>query len=143
MKKCYSECILWEPSYTVGFPGGAVVNNPPANAGDSRDLGSVLGLGQPPAVGNGNPLQYSCLENSTDNGACQAPLSMGFFRQEYWSGLPFPTAGDLPNPGTEPASRVLCIGWQILYTGPPGKPKYLHTYFSKPPAEFYFYFLIS
>ena len=29
---------------------------------------------------------------------CQAPLSMGFFRQEYWSGLPFPTPGDLPNP---------------------------------------------
>ena len=72
MKKCYSECILWEPSYTVGFPGGAVVKNLPASAGDSRDLGSILGLGQPPAVGNGNPLQYSCLENSTDNGACQA-----------------------------------------------------------------------
>ena len=74
MKKCYSECILWEPSYTVGFPGGAVVNNPPANAGDSRDLGSVLGLGQPPAVGNGNPLQYSCLGNSMDRGAWQATV---------------------------------------------------------------------
>ena len=36
--------------------------------------------------------------------AHQAPLSMGFFRQEYWSGLPFPPPGDLPNPGTEPAS---------------------------------------
>ena len=36
--------------------------------------------------------------------ACQAPLSMGLSRQEYWSGLPFPTPGDLPNPGmdTEP-----------------------------------------
>ena len=33
--------------------------------------------------------------------ACQAPLSMGFLRQEYWSGLPFPSPGDLPNPGTE------------------------------------------
>ena len=31
--------------------------------------------------------------------ACQAPLSMGFFRQEYWSGLPFPPSGDLPDPG--------------------------------------------
>ena len=58
----------------MGFPGGAVVNNPPASAGDSRDLGSVLGLGQPPAVGNGNPLQYSCLENSTDRGAWQATV---------------------------------------------------------------------
>ena len=36
------------------------------------------------------------------HGACQAPLSMGFPRQEYWSGLPFPSPGDLPDPGTEP-----------------------------------------
>ena len=36
--------------------------------------------------------------------ACQAPLSMEFSRQEYWSGLPYPSSGDLPNPGTEPAS---------------------------------------
>ena len=36
--------------------------------------------------------------------ACQAPLSMGFSRQEYWSGLPCPPPGDLPNPGIEPAS---------------------------------------
>ena len=38
--------------------------------------------------------------------ACQAPLSMGFSRQEYWSGLPFPSPGDLPDPGIEPASVV-------------------------------------
>ena len=37
----------------------------------------------------------------------QAPLSMGFFRQEYWSGLPFPSLGDLPNPGIELRSLVL------------------------------------
>ena len=37
---------------------------------------------------------------------CQAPLSMGFSRQEYWSGLPFPTPGDLPNPGVKTASPV-------------------------------------
>jgi len=36
--------------------------------------------------------------------ACQAPLSMGFSRQEYWSGLPCPPPGDLPNPGLEPTS---------------------------------------
>ena len=48
--------------------------------------------------------------------ACQAPLSMGFSRQEYWSGLPFPSPGDLPNPGTETGSpaRVLPCR-QILY----------------------------
>jgi len=38
---------------------------------------------------------------------CQAPLSLGFSRQEYWSGLPFPSPGDLPNPGIEPGSPVL------------------------------------
>ena len=39
--------------------------------------------------------------------AHQAPLSMGFSRQEYWSGLPFPTPGDLPNPGIEAESLAL------------------------------------
>ena len=39
--------------------------------------------------------------------AYQAPLSMGFSRQEYWSGLPFPSLGDLPDPGIEPRSTVL------------------------------------
>ena len=56
--------------------------------------------------------------------ACQAPLSMGFSRQEeYWSGLPFPSPGDLPDPGTEPASPVLA--GRFFTTEPPGKPKYL------------------
>jgi len=36
--------------------------------------------------------------------ACQSPLSMGFHRQDYWSGLPFPSSGDLPDPGIEPVS---------------------------------------
>ena len=39
--------------------------------------------------------------------ACQAPLSMNFFRQEYWSGLPFPSLGDLPDPGIKPRSPAL------------------------------------
>ena len=39
--------------------------------------------------------------------ACQAPLSMGFSRQEYWSGLPFPSPGDLPDPGVKPGSPAL------------------------------------
>ena len=38
--------------------------------------------------------------------ACQAPLSLGLLRQEYWSGLPFPPAGDLPNPEIEPRSAL-------------------------------------
>ena len=39
--------------------------------------------------------------------AYQAPLSMGFSRQEYWNGLPFPSPGDLPNPGIDPGSPIL------------------------------------
>ena len=39
--------------------------------------------------------------------ACQAPLSVGFSRHEYWNGLPFPSPGDLPNPGIEPGSPAL------------------------------------
>ena len=54
-----------------GFPGGAVVKNPPANAGDVRDMGSVPGSGRSRGEGNGNPLQYSCLENLMDRGACR------------------------------------------------------------------------
>ena len=41
--------------------------------------------------------------------ACQAPLSMGFPRQEYWSGLPFPSSGDLPDQGIEPGSPALQV----------------------------------
>ena len=51
------------------FPGGAVVRNPPDNAGDTWDVSSIPGWGRSPGGGNGNPLQYSCLENSTDRGA--------------------------------------------------------------------------
>ena len=52
--------------------------------------------------------------------AYQAPLSMGFSRQEYWSGLPFPSPGVLPNPGIEPGSPT----WkaEALTSEPPGKP---------------------
>ena len=46
-----------------------VVRNVPANAGDIRDAGSIPGSGRYPEVGNGNPLQYSCLENFMDRGA--------------------------------------------------------------------------
>ena len=53
------------------FPGGMVVKNLPASAGDAGDTSSIPGWGRFPGVGNGNPLQYSCLENSTDKGAFQ------------------------------------------------------------------------
>ena len=58
----------------LGFPGGAVVKNPPASAGDSRDESSISGSGSSPGEGNGNLLQYPCLENSMDRGAWGATV---------------------------------------------------------------------
>ena len=56
------------------FSGGSVVKNPPDNAGDARDSGLIPGSERAPGVGNGNPLQYSCLENSMDRGDWQATV---------------------------------------------------------------------
>ena len=61
-----------------------------------------------------------------DNIACQSPLSMVFPRQEYWSGLPFPSSGYLPNPGIKQESPVLAGGF--FTTKPPGKASILITY---------------
>ena len=56
----------------------------------------------------GGLVTKSCLTLVTPGTvACQAPLSMGFSRQEYWSGLPFPSPEDLPDPGIEPRSPAL------------------------------------
>ena len=60
--------------------------------------------------------------------AHQAPLSIGFPRQEYWSGLPFPPPGDLPHPENELGSLVVTGGF--FTTVPPGKPSY-YTYLSQ------------
>ena len=65
----------------------------------------------------------SCVQlfcNCMDCVACQVPLSMGFPRQQYWSGMPFPSLGDLPDPGIEPMSSALAGGF--FTTEPPGKP---------------------
>ena len=51
-----------------GFPGGTMIKNLPANAGDTRDVGSIPGSGRFSGVGNGTPLQDSCLDNSMDRG---------------------------------------------------------------------------
>ena len=174
----------------VGDPGGSEVKVSACNAGDP---GSIPGSGRSLGEGNGNPLQYSCLENPMEGRslvgyspwghkesdmaerlhfiaeleikehdvscagrqvvyhqchlgspyifvkplkslscvrlfvtpwtvAHQAPQSMGISRQEYWSGLPFPSPGDLPNRGIEPRSPTLRAA--TLLSEPPGKPKF-------------------
>ena len=65
--------------WIIPFTSGAsqvalVVKNPPANAGDLRDVGLIPGLGRPPGEENGNPLQYSRLENPMDRRAQQAAV---------------------------------------------------------------------
>ena len=61
----------------MDFPSGIVVKNPPTDAGDARDAGLIPGSGRSPGVGNGTPLQYSCLENPMDRGAWQSMRSPG------------------------------------------------------------------
>ena len=80
--------IIWER----GFPGGSVVENPPANA---VDTGLIPGLGRSPKGGNGNPLQYSCLENLMDKGAWRATvhritksqMELSMRQERYWLAL--------------------------------------------------------
>ena len=66
--------VIHTRTHIWGFPGGQVVKNQPANAGHVGDVGSILGLGRSPGEGNGNPLQYSCLENPMDSGAWHATV---------------------------------------------------------------------
>ena len=63
---------IW--SHEGGFAGSSVVRNPPANAEAREDTGSIPGLGRSPGEGNGNPLQYSCLENPMKRGAWWATV---------------------------------------------------------------------
>ena len=82
------EHLLYDRGFQVilhdgGFP---VVKNPPAKAGDTGDSSSIPGLGRSPGGGNGNPLQYSCLENPMDRGTWQAiVLGVGKSRTQLGS----------------------------------------------------------
>ena len=58
----------------MGFPSGSEVKNLPTSAEDTRDTSSILGWGRAPGEGNGNPFQYSCLDNSMDREAWWATV---------------------------------------------------------------------
>ena len=88
----------------MGIPGGVVVKNPPANTEDARDTGSIPGSGRAPGVGNGNPFQYSCLENSMDRRAWQSMGLQRVGRTEHTHiNLPY----DLPH--LTPAGKYLTV----------------------------------
>ena len=63
-----------EYDFQRGFPGGISSKDSAANARDARDMSLIPGLGRSLGVGNGNPLQYSCLENSMDRGTWWATV---------------------------------------------------------------------
>ena len=86
-----------------GFPGGSMVKNLPANAGDAGDMGSIPGSERPPGEGNGNPLQYSCLENSTDKGAWQVTVR-GVAKSQTW----------LSMPATSVQDSLTCLSWRLF-----------------------------
>ena len=68
--KLFNNCYLITGASQVAI----VVKNPPPNAGDAGNMGSVPGLGRFPGVGSSNPFQYSCLENPMDRGAWRATV---------------------------------------------------------------------
>ena len=73
----------WFSLISLGFLCGTVIKNPPANARDTRDMSSIPGLGRSPGGVHGNPLQYSCLENSIDRGAWWATVQ-GVTKSWIW-----------------------------------------------------------
>ena len=91
---------------------------------------SKLGLMTSIYSGGGGLVTKSCPTLATPRTeACQTPLSMGFSRQEYWSRLPFPSSGDLSNPGIEPQYTALQA--DSLLTELPGKSIYICIYISE------------
>ena len=90
----------------MDFPGRSVVKNPPANAEDARDVGSIPGMGRYPGEGNGNPFQYSFLGNPMDRGAWWATVNrikrVRDFPRGQWLSLCVSTAegpGSIPSWG--------------------------------------------
>ena len=95
-------------SQVWGFPGVSVVKSPPTNAGDPRDSGSIPGSGRSLGGGNGNPLQYSCLEQSMDKGAWWATVHGVMKSQTHLSDWAWTHSQDYPQIPAAPR-RVLCF----------------------------------
>ena len=98
-----------------------VVKNPPANAGDIRDAGLIPGSGRSPGEGHGNPLQYSCLENTMDRGAWPAiahrvAKSWTWLKQLSMHGCMWDLSAL-----TRDWNLTPCTGRQVLTTGQPMK----------------------
>ena len=95
-----------------------VVKKPPANAGDIRDMGLIPGSERSPGEGNGNPLQYSCLENSMDGEAWWATVHGVAKSQTQLSDFTF--TFHFPAVEKEMANHSSVLAWRIPGTGEPG-----------------------
>ena len=82
-RKKLSPTIITAYFFARAFPGGTVAKNLPANAGDTGDASSIPGSGRSPGIGNDNPVQYSCLENSMNRGAWWATVR-GVAQSQTW-----------------------------------------------------------
>ena len=102
-------------SISYGFPGGSEVKVSAWNAGDP---GSIPGLGRSPGEGNGNPLQYSCLENPMEGGAWQAAVHAVTESQTRLSDFTFTFPFHALEKAMATHSSVLA--WRIPWTGEPG-----------------------
>ena len=95
-----------------------VVKNPPANAGDIRDRGSISGLGRSPGGGPANPLQYSCLENPMDRGAWWATVHGVTKSWTQLKGLSTHTSRYLSNLNTShPSLYVEILTFKVMVLG--------------------------
>ena len=103
----------------MGFPGGSVVKNLPANAGDAGDSVRSLVLGRSPGGGNGNPPQYSCLENPMDREAWWATVHGVGRSQIRLSDFTFPFHFHALEKAVATYSSILA--WRIPRTDDPGK----------------------
>ena len=95
-----------------------MVKNPPAKAGDARDVGLILGLGRSPGVGNGTQLQYSCLENPMDAGAWCAAVHGVTKSQTRLSDFTF--TFNFHALEKEMATHSSVLAWRIPGTEEPG-----------------------
>ena len=129
---CSIHSWVWQPTHLnnkenirclMGFPSGSVVKNLPANAGDTGNSGLILGSGRSSAGGNGDPFQYSCLENPMDREAWLATVQRV---TKSWTGLTTHThthahthtCKDRDRQAPRPGCGVLLGFWSFLCTCP-------------------------
>ena len=111
----YRFVVLSEVGMILGLPRCTVVKNLPANAGDTRDVGLIPGSGRSPRLGNDNPLQYSCLENSMGRGAWRAKVH-GVTKS--WTWLSNWTDWLIVQTEAEGRDQLISNGWVIMSSYP-------------------------